>query len=113
VNFSLAAALLSSSFGFSVKTCMRGEKFVSKYVALAVRKADFSASAVAGEMRLRIMSSAGSSRRFCLRYEILLRRKVERNGGRLLREIAFKLEMVVVTISSVRVMDHLSRKRRV
>jgi hypothetical protein len=89
---------------------MRGERLESKYAALAVRKADFSASDVAGDMRLGIASSDGSKRRLCLRYEILFRRKTGRKGDRLLREIAFKLAMVVVTISSVKIIGSIEVK---
>ena len=102
VNFSFAEPLLDLSLGSSVIACISGEKLEAKYPALAVRKAEFRASEVTGEMRLRTASSVGSKRIFCRRYEMLLRRKMEPNEGRRpFREMLFRLDIAVATRSSI------------
>lgn len=101
VNFSFAEPLLDLSLGSSAIACISGEKLESKYPALAVRKAEFRASEVAGEMRLRITSSVGCRRIFCRRYEMLFRRKMEPNEGRRFREMLIRLDIAVVTRSSM------------
>jgi len=66
-----------------------------------VRKAELSTSDVDGDMMVKMPSSLGCSKRCWRRWETLLRRKVELNGGRREdRESVVKLPMAVVMISS-------------
>lgn len=100
VNFSFACDFPLFSFGSSLMACINGEKFVSKYAALAVRQLELMVSIVGWEIRGPRSGWSGCNMRWRRKYEMLLRRNIEPKAGRRKREMALRLLITFVTTSS-------------
>ena len=99
VNFSFACDFPLFSFGSSLMACINGEKFVSKYAALAVRQLELMVSIMGWEIRGPRSGWSGCNK-WRRKYEMLLRRNIEPKAGRRKREMAMRLLIAFVTTSS-------------
>lgn len=101
VNFSLIALLLL--FPSSVRVCIIGLKFESKYAAFAVRKFDRRMSCVGLDSIAGIAVSVGRVNKWVTRYETLFSRKMDPNAGRRFESASVCKVLSVVLTRSTRI----------